>query len=150
MSTKIPPEKIAALVSSVTETMCGLSFENTGTHPVVDDSQVRTAALNIEGKKPIVVALSADLASCSAIGSAMFGCPADQIDAGMMEDVLRELVNMTAGQIKRVLALDDALGLPKMTTEQDLMKAVDPPQVSNTPLSAGGVKLVLWIGPRNP
>ena len=28
------------------------------------------------------------------------------------------------------------------------LKAVDPPQVCNTPLSAGGVKLVLWIGPR--
>jgi hypothetical protein len=149
MSTKIPPDKLAALVSSVTETMCGLSFENTGTHPAVDDAQLRTAALNIEGKKPIMVALSADLASCSAIGSAMFGCPADQIDASMMEDVLRELVNMTAGQIKRVLALDDALGLPTMTTQHDLLKAVDPPQVSNTPLSAGGVKLVLWIGPRN-
>jgi CheY-specific phosphatase CheX len=149
MSTKIPPEKLAALVSSVTETMSGMSFENTGSHPVVDDAQLHTAALSIEGKKPIVVALSADPASCSAIGAAMFGCPADQIDASMMEDVLRELVNMTAGQIKRVLALDDALGLPKMTTPGDLMKAVDPAQVSNTPLSAGGVKLVVWIGPRN-
>ncbi|HXU81564.1 MAG TPA: chemotaxis protein CheX [Polyangia bacterium] len=149
MSTKIPPDKLAALVSSVTETMCGLSFSNTGTHPALDESQWRTAALNIEGKKPIVVALSADLASCSAIGSAMFGCPADQIDAAMMEDVLRELVNMTAGQIKRVLALDDALGLPKMTTETDVLKAVDSPQSSNTPLSAGGVKLVLLVGPKN-
>jgi hypothetical protein len=67
----------------------------------------------------------------------------------MMEDVLRELVNMTAGQIKRVLALDDALGLPKMTTETDVLKAVDSPQSSNTPLSAGGVKLVLLVGPKN-
>jgi hypothetical protein len=148
MSTKIPPDKLAALVSSVTETMCGLSFENTSTHPVVEGAQVRTAALNIEGKKPLVVALSADLASCSAIGSAMFGCPADEIDAGMMEDVLRELVNMTAGQVKRMLALDEALGLPRIMTESDLLKAVDPPTVTNTPLSAGGVKLVLWIGPR--
>jgi hypothetical protein len=142
-----PPDKLAALVSSVTETMCGLSFSPTGA-PQPLSGQWRTAALNIEGKKPIVVALSADPASCSAIGAAMFGCPADTIDVGMMEDVLRELVNMTAGQIKRVLALDEALGLPRIVTETDLMKAVDPPQVCNTPLSAGGVKLVLWIGPR--
>jgi hypothetical protein len=141
-----PPDKLAALVSSVTETMCGLSFSATGAPQPI--SGWRTAALSIEGKKPIVVALSADPASCSAIGAAMFGCPADTIDAGMMEDVLRELVNMTAGQIKRVLALDEALGLPRIVTETDLMKAVDPPQVCNTPLSAGGVKLVLWIGPR--
>jgi len=143
-----PPDKLAALVSSVTETMCGLSFAPSGA-PQPLGNEWRTAALAIEGKKPIMVALSADQASCSAIGAAMFGCPADTIDAGMMEDVLRELVNMTAGQIKRVLALDDALGLPTMTTQHDLLKAVDPPQVSNTPLSAGGVKLVLWIGPRN-
>jgi hypothetical protein len=141
------PDKLAALVSSVTETMCGLSFAATGA-PQPLSGQWRTAALSIEGKKPIVVALSADLASCSAIGAAMFGCPADTIDTGMMEDVLRELVNMTAGQIKRVLALDEALGLPRIVTETDLMKAVDPPQVCNTPLQAGGVKLVLWIGPR--
>jgi hypothetical protein len=141
------PDKLAALVSSVTETMCGLSFSPTGA-PQPLGGQWRTAALSIEGKKPIVVALSADAASCSAIGAAMFGCPADTIDVGMMEDVLRELVNMTAGQIKRVLALDEALGLPRIITETDLMKAVDPPQICNTPLSAGGVKLVLWIGPR--
>ena len=142
-----PPDKLAALVSSVTETMCGLSFLPAGA-PQPLGEQWRTAALAIEGKKPIVVALSADSASCSAIGAAMFGCPADTIDAGMMEDVLRELVNMTAGQVKRMLAMDAALGLPKIMTETDLMKAVDPPQVCNTPLSAGGVKLVLWIGPR--
>jgi hypothetical protein len=141
------PDKLAALVSSVTETMCGLSFSPAGA-PQPLSGHWRTAALSIEGKKPIVVALSADPDSCSAIGAAMFGCPADTIDVGMMEDVLRELVNMTAGQIKRVLALDEALGLPRIVTETDLMKAVDRPQVCNTPLSAGGVKLVLWIGPR--
>jgi hypothetical protein len=142
-----PPDKLAALVSSVTETMCGLSFAPAGS-PQELTQQWRTAALAIGGPKPIVVALSADLASCASIGAAMFGCPADTIDSGMMEDVLRELVNMTAGQVKRMLALDEALGLPRIMTESDLLKAVDPPNVTNTPLSAGGVKLVLWIGPR--
>ena len=141
------PDKLAALVSSVTETMCGLSFAPTASAEKLS-ADWRTAALAIEGPRPILVALSADVASCSAIGAAMFGCPADTIDAGMMEDVLRELVNMTAGQIKRVLALDEALGLPRILTETDLLKAVDPPQTSNTPLQAGGVKLILWIGPR--
>jgi hypothetical protein len=141
------PDKLAALVSSVTETMCGLSFAAAGA-PEGFTPQWRTAALAIGGAKPILVALSADQASCSAIGAAMFGCPADTIDSGMAEDVLRELVNMTAGQIKRVLMLDEALGLPRIMTETDLMKAVDPPQICNTPLSAGGVKLVLSIGPR--
>jgi hypothetical protein len=142
-----PADKLAALVSSVTETMCGLSFAPAGS-PQELTQQWRTAALAIGGPKPILVALSADLASCASIGAAMFGCPADTIDSGMMEDVLRELVNMTAGQVKRMLALDEALGLPRIMTESDLLKAVDPPTVTNTPLSAGGVKLVLWIGPR--
>jgi len=105
--------------------------------------------LSIAGAKPLTVALSSDRAGCAALAAAMLMCDEEELELQMIDDFMRELVNMTAGQIKRVLALDDALGLPKMTTEQDLMKAVDPPQVSNTPLSAGGVKLVLWIGPRN-
>ena len=145
MSTKIPPDKLAALVSSVTETMCGLSFENTGTHPAVEVSQLRTAALNIEGKKPILVALSADLASCSAIGSAMFGCPADQIDASMMEDVLRELVNMTAGQIKAELSLDQALGLPRVRDGDELF--AQQPQWVHCILDSDSINLVVSLVP---
>jgi hypothetical protein len=147
MTTRIAPEKLAALLSNVTKTMCGLSFEATGTYPSFNP-QWRTAALTIEGPKPIMVALSADLASCAAIAEAMFGCPADQLEPGMIEDVLRELVNMTAGQIKSSLAMDDALGLPHLLTEIDLLKVIDPPHLSNTPLKAGGLKLVLWVGPR--
>src|SRR5687768_1793570 len=112
MSTRIAPDKLAALVSSVTETMCGLSFETTGTYPPFNPLS-RTAALTIDGPKPIMVALPADPASCEAIGEAMFGCSADQLEPGMIEDVLRELVNMTAGQVKKALAMDDALGLPR-------------------------------------
>ena len=149
MSTRIAPEKLAALVSNVTETMCGMSFQMTGTYPAFHPD-ARTAALTIEGPKPIMVALSADPASCSAIGEAMFGLPADQIEPGMIEDVLRELVNMTAGQVKQAMAVDDALGLPSIVTEIDLLKVLDQPKISNTSLRAGGVKLVLWVGPRAP
>jgi len=147
MSTRIAPEKLAALVSSVTQTMCGLSFESTGTYPAFNP-EARMAALTIEGPKPIMVALSADPASCAAISEAMFGCPAEQLEPGMIEDVLRELVNMTAGQVKQALSVDDALGLPSIMTEIDLLKVLDQPKVSNTSLKAGGVKLVLWVGPR--
>lgn len=149
MITRIAPEKLAALVSNVTQTMCGLSFESTGTFPAFHPD-ARMAALTIEGPKPIMVALSADPASCSAIGEAMFGMPADQLDPGLIEDVLRELVNMTAGQVKQALAVDDALGLPSIVTEIDLLKILDQPRVSNGSMKAGGVKLVLWVGPRAP
>jgi hypothetical protein len=147
MTTKIAPEKLAALVSNVTQTMCGLSFSPTGTFPAFNPHW-RTAALTIEGPKPVMVALSADPESCSAIGEAMFGCPADELEPGVIEDVLRELVNMTAGQVKQALSMDDALGLPSMMTEIDVMQVLDRPTGSNTSLKAGGVKLVLWVGPR--
>jgi hypothetical protein len=144
---RIAPDKLAALVSDVTKTMCGMDFRATNTYPAFTPA-ARTAALTIDGPRPLLVALSADSDSCAAIGQAMFGLTADQLDPSLIDDVLRELVNMTAGAVKRALSMDDALGLPQMTTEIDLMSVLDGPLASNTPLRAEGVKLVLTIGPR--
>jgi hypothetical protein len=140
------PERLAALVSSVTETMCGLSFGLVATPGEGDSWPV--AALSIDGPTPIVVALSSSHESCSTMGSKMFGCAPTDVDAGMAEDVLRELVNMTAGQIKRALSIDQALGLPKILTKTDLMKSFDQPRALNAPLAAGSVTLSLWVGPK--
>jgi len=74
----------------------------------------RTVALPIPGKRPVTVALSSDRRGCSALASAMLGLDADGLDVAMIDDFMRELVNMTAGQIKRELALDQALGLPRV------------------------------------
>jgi len=42
----------------------------------------------------------------------MFSCPASDVDPSMINDALRELVNMTAGLLRTELALDQALAVP--------------------------------------
>jgi hypothetical protein len=140
-----PPTQLAALVSTVTKTMLGISFE-----PDQDPSREpllrwRTAVLPIAGSVPLTVGLSSDESGCATLSSAMFACPRDEVDAGMMNDSLCELVNMTAGLIKTTLALDQALGLPKVLGPGEL--AASPGNAGNQAviLKAEGVGLVLWI-----
>lgn len=111
--TQMPPkEALARAVSHVTSTMLGFTVA-----PVERPEghlMWRTAALSIPGERPISVALSSNEEGCAALGSAMFSCPREQLEASMIDDSLCELVNMTAGQIRLLMALDQALGLPRV------------------------------------
>jgi hypothetical protein len=92
--------------------MLGRSFRVIDPAPAV--VRWRTVALPIPGKRPITVALSSDHRGCAALAAAMLGMDEDDLDIAMIDDFLRELANMTAGQIKHDLSLDQALGLPRM------------------------------------
>ena len=141
-----PSEKMAELVSGVTQTMLGLTF--------VPDEAVghqklswRTAVLPIAGAHPITVGLSSDETGCSKLASAMFSCPAADVDASMMNDSLCELVNMTAGLLKSAMSLNQALGLPKILAGTDAPGV--PQEKPGSPhvvvLKAEACGLVLWI-----
>jgi hypothetical protein len=138
-----PPQKMAELVSGVTQTMLGLTFEpdEAKTH---DKLAWRTAVLPIAGATPITVGLSSDETGCSELAGAMFQLPKDQVDASMMNDSLCELVNMTAGLLKSAMSLNQALGLPKILagTDAPAVPAASPHVVV---LKAQQVGLVLWI-----
>lgn len=82
--------------------------------PVTPIVRWRTAVLAIPGPRPLTVALASDRRGCAALASAMLGMDADGLDLAMIDDFMRELLNMTAGQIKLELALDQALGLPRV------------------------------------
>ncbi len=138
-----PPEKMASLVSGVTETMLGLSFQpdSASGH---EGLTWRTAVLPIAGERPLTVGLSSDQHGCSQLSAAMFACPREQVDQTMMNDALCELVNMTAGLLKSVMSLNQALGLPK------ILAGCDAPSVpSASPhvivLKADALGLALWI-----
>ena len=141
-----PPQKMASLVSNVTETMLGISFE-----PVMPSQPAphliwRTVMLPIPGKFPITVGLSSDEPGCIRLGSAMFQVPASEVDQAMMNDSLLELVNMTAGLVKSTLALDQSLGLPKVMAANDpRVTEAHAANTSLTVLRAKEVGLVLWI-----
>ncbi len=140
------PLKIARLVSNVTETMLGISFE-----PVVPLEPAphliwRTVMLPIPGKYPITVGLSSDEAGCVRLSSAMFQVSNAEVDSTMMNDSLLELLNMTAGLVKSTLSLDQSLGLPRVVPNNDpMVKAAHDANTSLTLLRAKEVGLMLWI-----
>src|SRR5438067_2064402 len=113
MNTVPTRQTLAALLSSVTETMFSLRFEPTET-PAQASTSWRTAVLLVGQDPAYLVMLSADEAGCRTLGAAMFGCTDDKLDPIMVDDSLRELLNMTAGLIKREMSLDHALGLPRI------------------------------------
>src|ERR1017187_10498974 len=106
-------ERLAALVSNVTETMLGISFVPAETKPAHPYLNLRTAIMLVDGPRPVSVGLSSDEAGCAKLTAAMFGWKPEGVDVGMINDALRELVNMTAGLLKREMALDQALTGPR-------------------------------------
>jgi hypothetical protein len=74
----------------------------------------RAAVLSIPGARPMTIAMSSDREGCVTLAAAMLKCEAADLDLAMVDDFMRELVNMTAGQIKSEMSLDQALGLPRV------------------------------------
>ena len=145
MSTLPPPEKMAAVVSGVTETMLGLTFraETTG-HPW-EDLVWRAAVLPIPGARPITVGLSSDRSGCTELGARMFQVAPDELSDEMLSDALCELVNMTAGLLKSNLKLEQALGLPRVVPAGQPPVPPPPPDARSVVLRAQAVGLVLWL-----
>jgi len=138
----IVSDRVARSVSRVTARMLGMTFQvATSTMPV---ERWRTVILPIPGKRPVTVALSSDRRGCAALASAMLGMDEDELGVDMIDDFMRELVNMTAGQIKIELSLDQALGLPKMF-DGDVLFAGD--AWTHHQLDSNSINLVVSILP---
>jgi CheY-specific phosphatase CheX len=136
-------ERLAALVSNVTETMLGISFlpaAEVSAHP---SFTWRTAIMLVDGPRPVSVGLSSDEVGCSKLAAAMFGCNPDGVDVGMVNDALRELVNMTAGLLKREMSLDQALTVPQIVDNKESLEEISR-QHPALVLRAREVGLALW------
>jgi len=137
---------MAAVVSGVTQTMLGLSFVPDSGATELSHLVWRTAILPIPGFRPITIGLSSDSSGCTTLSAAMFGCAPETVDQSMMNDSLCELVNMTAGLLKSLMALDQALGLPKIVDSVAGVPAIPPTDGQHAViLRAKQVGLVLWI-----
>ena len=111
MQAPLPSDRLASSVSRVTTTMMGIVFR------ACDEPRPepwRVVLLPIPGPSPLTIALASDRAGCATLAAAMLMCDEDSLDLEMIDDFLRELANMTAGQIKHELALEQALGLPRI------------------------------------
>jgi hypothetical protein len=141
---------LATLVSNVTGTMCGITFQPAD--PATPNTALlwRVAILPIEGThagaRSLRVALSSDQAGCLALGSALLGFAPADLDAATIDDSLCELLNMAAGQIKSALALDQALGLPRIIPASQLSPSVEAALRGGVLLrSQGTADLLIWI-----
>ena len=140
-------QQMASAVSRVTQTMLGLTFvpdQGKGRPGAGDELVWRTALLPIEGQRPLTVGLSSDQHGCARLSAAMYACASDHVDESMMNDALRELVNMTAGLLKSVMAINQALGLPRIVvgSESPAVPAASPHVIR---LKADSLGLLLWI-----
>ncbi|MGN6107009.1 MAG: chemotaxis protein CheX [Kofleriaceae bacterium] len=139
----IPAERLARSVTRVTSMMMGRDFA-----PAAITQRPpawRTAILPIPGATPVTIALSSDRAGCAALAAAMLGADRDALDLAMIDDFLRELANMTGGQIKTELRLDQALGLPRVF---DGEAAFTDPEWRHHVLCSQDVSLVVSLIPR--
>ncbi|HET6147060.1 MAG TPA: chemotaxis protein CheX [Polyangia bacterium] len=128
MSRLPSPEDLAKLVSYVFDVMLTLRCELVGRRPVRDGETARdrlqglawrTAVLPIAGIQPLTVALSSDERGCLALSAALFACAQTSVDQEMIDDTLRELVNMIGGQVRSAVAKDHSLGLARIDGTAD-------------------------------
>ena len=112
--------ELARLVSNVTVPMCGKTFAPAADHVRGQSICGRMFLLPIQGKRDISIILSTDSAGGEALGAAMFGRPPQQLTRAMVDDAIRELLNMVAGQIQKYLKIDQPLGLPRPISLADL------------------------------
>ena len=141
MTDLLASDRLARSVSRVTATMLGLTFR-----PVVPATRVdlwRTAVLPIPGARPITVALSSNRQGCAALTAAMLGLDQDDLGIEMIDDFMRELVNMAAGQIKLELCLNQSLGLPRVTDGDALFAS--PEGWSHHVLDTEAIDLPIYI-----
>jgi hypothetical protein len=140
------PDTLAAIITNVTKTMCGITFFAAEALEPNAGLFWRIAKLPIKGKRPINVALSSDRPGCTALGAALFSCAPDALDASMIDDSLCELLNMAAGQINAALALDQTLGLPRIIDGTALTEAAEQAMREGVVLrSREAVNLMIWV-----
>jgi hypothetical protein len=130
-------------VTRVTSTMMGRNFA-----PALSTQRPvawRTAVLPIPGAQPITIAVSSDRAGCAELAAAMLGAEIESLELQMIDDFLRELANMTGGQIKTDLRLDQALGLPRVFDGETLFTD---PEWRHHILASQDVSLIISLIPR--
>lgn len=140
----LSPEQLARVINSVTTSMLNLSFtlvDQTPRKPVPD---ARVAVVLVSGRRPLIVTVGARPESAGLMAGAMFGCEPSTLDEMMIDDALCEVANVTAGQIKRSLAVDQTLGLPVVVSGRLLVERV-PDVCDGVLLRSGPIELSISL-----
>ncbi|MDX2018925.1 MAG: chemotaxis protein CheX [Deltaproteobacteria bacterium] len=131
---QLDEKKLVSCVSDVTAAICGIKFMPGS---LVEGDAWIAACLPIKGGVPITIALLSDESCSRALAAGMLQMEPHDLDRLLIEDTLREILNMVAGQVKTALNLDQALGLPTIVAPAEL----------NNRLANGSRRIGLASGP---
>jgi hypothetical protein len=136
-------DEIAKLVSGVTETMCGARFAAWDPLARGESLSGRMVLMSLVGPRPIRIALACDAQGSRALAAAMFQCAPAEVTPARIDDAIRELLNVVAGQVQRSVGINQPLGMPRPTTLAEL----GGPGIQDAVLlrSHGEVDIRLWI-----
>jgi len=114
MSELPSPETLANVVEETTQAMYGLpiSFAGECQRGLPGANENATVIVPLIGAPLYIITARADEEGGPALASAMYSCDTSDTNPEMVEDSLRELCNIIAGQIKSLIAQDHEIGLP--------------------------------------
>jgi chemotaxis protein CheX len=110
-------QDLKQVVTSVWETMLGLHAEPTGQAVHLDGDRYVTGRTEITGPWEGVVMLSCPAALARHSAAGVFETPTSEVTSEQMCDVVGELTNILAGNLKALLPESSQLGLPHVTEE---------------------------------
>jgi len=127
MSDLPTPETLANVVDETTQAMYGVSVSFAGdcaNDLPIADPKSPTVIVPLIGNPLYIITAHADQIGGRSLASAMFGCTPDEANLEMVEDSLRELCNIVAGQVKSLVAPEHEIGLPSRLTDSGTLKDV--------------------------
>jgi CheY-specific phosphatase CheX len=121
------PAALASIVDEVSQAMYGVSIRYAGECAVsmpVCNATAATIVLPLIGDPLYLISAHADSKGGAALASAIFNCESHEANYDMVEDSLRELCNMVAGQVTTLIAQQHEIGMPSRLTDSDMLKDV--------------------------
>jgi hypothetical protein len=108
------PALLANMVSETTQMMFGISLVFGGDCPpgLPDVGDGHTIIVPLIGDPLYLVTAKSSAVGGLALATMMFECAPGEANAAMIEDSLRELTNILAGQLKSFIAQEHQIGLP--------------------------------------
>ena len=147
MSNLPTAEDLAAVMSSVTEPMCGTRFEPCDPQSRGESVCGRMYALSFDGaKRDISVLLSCGPADSHLLAASLFGISPEAVPPAAIDAALRNLLNIVAAQLAQLLKVDAALGVARRTTLAEVARQGGPGIADGVLLrSTGRIDIRLWI-----
>lgn len=119
MSEVLDSDTLAAIASEAAAAMFSIDLEplsETDSRSISHRGR-RAVLLRLMGAPEIMLALVADSEAGAMLASSIFEVAPEDADGAMVDDSLRELANIFAGQVKSMVAPEHHIGLPRVQSD---------------------------------